>query len=106
MTEESIKDNKAAIAFAITAGNMKPEPFKGIYNNLALNCWMVSFFWLNQQIVRGEKTGKDGEIMLWSLLVPHFTKKGLKAFTSFFGESYLENMGEKFESDIEKYINF
>jgi len=106
MTEESIKNNTAAIAFAIAAGNMKPEPFKGIYNNIALNSWMLSFFWLSQQIIRGEKTGKDGEVMIWSMLVPHFTEKGLKAFTSFFGESYLENMGDAFEADIEKYISF
>lgn len=106
MTAQTIKDNKAALAFAIASGNMKPEPFKGIYNNIAFNTWMLTFFWLAQQIIRGEKTGEDGEAMIWSMLIPHFTEKGLKSFTSFFGEDYLEKIGQPFEADIENYITF
>ena len=49
LTKEQIKDNEATIAFSISAGNMKPEPFEGMYHNLAFNTWMVSFYWLNQQ---------------------------------------------------------
>jgi len=106
MTQQTIEDNKAALAFAINSGNMKPEPFKGIYHNIAFNTWMLTFFWLAQQIIRGEKTKEDGEAMIWSMLLPHFTEKGLKAFIDFFGEDYLENIGKPFDSDIEKYITF
>ncbi|MEM7102825.1 MAG: TetR/AcrR family transcriptional regulator [Bacteroidota bacterium] len=106
MTEASIKDNMAAIAFAISSGNMKPEPYKGIYQNIAFNTWMLTFFWLAQQIIRGEKTGQDGEAMIWSMLLPHFTEKGIKAFTGFFGETYLEELGDSFDTNIENYIAF
>lgn len=106
MTEQTIRDNEAAIAFAISTGNLKSEPFPGIYHNIAFTTWMLTFFWLAQQIIRGEKTKKDGEAMIWSLLLPHFTEKGLAAFKAFFGDDYLEKLGEPFESKIEKFITF
>jgi len=106
MTEQTIQDNKAALAFAVASGNMKPEPFKGIYHNIAFNTWMLTFFWLAQQIIRGEKREEDGEAMIWSMLLPHFTEKGLSAFTTFFGEDYLEKLGEPIDTRIENYISF
>jgi len=106
MVEQTIKDNKAAIAFAIATGNMKPEPFKGVYYNIALNTWMIAFFWLTQKTIRGEKKTEDAEAIIWSMLIPHFTEKGIKSFKSFFGEDYLENLGEEFDSNIENFINF
>ena len=53
MAVEEIKKMEMTIAFSITAGNMHPEPYEGIYHNLAFNTWMISYFWLNQQVVRG-----------------------------------------------------
>ena len=106
MTEQTIRDNEAAIAFAISAGNLKPEPFPGIYHHIAFTTWMLTFFWLAQQIIRGEKTKEDGEVMIWSLLLPHFTQKGLNAFKAFFGEDYLKKLGKPFETKIENYISF
>ena len=44
MTEQSIRDNEAALAFAINSGNMHPEPYPGIYKNIAFNTWMLTFF--------------------------------------------------------------
>jgi len=106
MIEQTVKDNKAAIAFAIAGGNMKPEPFKGIYHNIALNTWMTAFFWLTQKTIRGEKKSEDAEAIIWSMLIPHFTEKGIKTFKLFFGEDYLDNLGEKFDPNIENFINF
>ncbi len=106
MINQTVEDNKAAIAFAIAAGNMRPEPFKGIYHNIALNTWMIAFFWLSQKTIRGENKSEDAEAIIWSMLIPHFTEKGIKAFKAFFGEDYLENLGEKFEPNIENFINF
>ena len=109
LTRQQILDHEATIAFSISAGNMRPEPFEGMYKNLAFNTWMLSFYWLNQQKVRGEKTnksGEDGEMKIWSMLLPHFTEKGLKAFRNFFGEDYLKKMGESFKSDITNYVTF
>lgn len=106
MTNTTIRDNKAAIAFAIQLGNMKPEPIPGLYNNVAFNTWMISFFWMSQQMIRGEKNQKDGEKLLWSLIIPHLTVKGIKSFKNFFGPEYLESLGEPFEVDINSMIAF
>jgi len=40
------------------------------------------------------------------MLVPHLTEKGINSFKSFLGEDYLKNLGEKFEPNIENFINF
>lgn len=100
MTEQTIIDNKAAIAFAIKLGNMRPESVPGMYHNIAFITWMLSFFWLAQQIIRGEHTGEDGEKMIWSILLPHFTPKGIEAFQAFFGENYYDSLGEPFRVDL------
>ena len=106
MIDQTIEDNKAAIAFAISAGNMKPEPIKGIYNNIAFNVWMLSFFWSAQEIIRKTQSPYGAETMMWSTLLPHFTKKGLKAFTAFFGEAYLDELGESFDTDLRHIVAF
>ncbi len=109
LTKQQIKDNEATIAFSISAGNMHPEPFEGMYRNLAFNTWMVSFYWLNQQIVRGENidsTSEEGEMKIWSMVLPHFTEKGLKRFRDFFGADYLKKLGESFNTDISEYVGF
>ena len=107
--ENRIKEIQATIAFSISAGNMHPEPYEGMYYNLAFNTWMVSFYWLHQQMIRGdksEKSNEEGEMKIWSMLLPHLTKKGLKAFRNYFGEDYLKNLGESFNTDIADYVRF
>lgn len=106
MTKQTVLDNKKAIAFAISMGNMKPEPFKGAYHNIALLVWMIAFFWSAQQIIRGDQSKEDGEALIWSILLPHFTEKGKKSMTAFFGEDYLDNLGEAFDTTIDNYISF
>ena len=106
MTVQTIKDCEMAIAFAIDAGNMHPEPFKGLYHNICFKTWMLSFFWSAQRIILGDLAPKDGEKMIWSLLLPHFTEKGIAAFEAFFGKAYLEDMGTPFETKIEHFIAF
>ena len=106
MTAQSIADNKATIAFSINAGNMRPEPIPGIHNHLAFAVWMLLFFWLEQQVIRGEKTEEDGEKLIWSLLLPYFTEKGVQSFKSFFGKDYYESLGKPFEVDLSRFINF
>ena len=104
MTDQSIADIKASIAFAIQLGNMNPEPYPGIYNNLAVTTWMLTFFWLPQQVIRGEKTTKDGDRMIWSLVIPHLTQKGINSFEKFFGKEVLENLGEPFTLDMSSLV--
>lgn len=106
ITAQTIAENKATIAFAMKLGNMKQEPFPGMYHNIAFITWMLTFFWLPQQIIRGEKTREDGEKMIWSILLPHFTDKGLQSFQEFFGEDYVKSLGEPFDADIQHLISF
>lgn len=106
MTAQSIADNKAAIAFSIQLGNMRPEPFPGAYNNIAMVTWMITFFWLPQQIIRGKKASDDGEKLIWSLLLPHFTDKGIHSFQKFFGKDFLSQLGDPFGIDLDSLVNF
>jgi len=107
--KQSINEIEATIAFAISAENMHPEPYEGIYHNLAFTTWMVSFYWINQQMILEKKvkiSSQEAEMKIWSLLLPHLTQKGLKAFRKFFGDSYLKKLGKSFNSDIGKYVKF
>lgn len=104
MTEQTLKDNKAAIAFSIELGNMKAEPFSGAYNNIAFLTWMVSFYWKSQEQISVSDKKQDPEKIIWSLLIPHFTEKGVNSFIEFFGKEYYENLGEAFNVDLSTLI--
>lgn len=104
MTEQTLKDNKAAIAFSIQLGNMKPEPFAGAYNTIAFLTWMVSFYWKSQEQILDPNKKQDPEKIIWSLLLPHFTEKGIHSFVEFFGKEYYENLGEPFDVDLSTLI--
>lgn len=104
--KQAIQDTKVAIAFSIQIGNMKPEPAPGVYDNLALTSWMLMFFWSTQQTVLGTKKKEDGEKVIWSMLLPHLTEKGLAAFEKYFGKNYIKSFGNDFEVDIESYFTF
>ena len=106
LTAQTIKDNKATIAFSIKLGNMRKEQIAGTYHHIAFITWMLTFFWLSQQIIRGEKSREDGEKMIWSILLPHFTEKGIQSFQAFFGDEYFNSLGEPFDIDIESLISF
>ncbi len=106
LCDKIIKDIETAIAFSIQLGNMKEEPVPGVYKNLAITSWMMMFFWSSQQMIRGDKTKEDGEKVIWSLLLPHLTEKGLASFKKFFGEDYLADMGEEFDQNMDSYLTF
>ncbi len=107
MVNQTIRDNEAAIAFAIEKGNMRKETYPGVYKNLALSTWMLAFFWSAQNSVRKSKQIKGNvEKVIWSLLITHFTEKGIQAFVTFFGQAYLNSLGDPFDSRIENYVTF
>jgi len=106
MTKQTIADNKAGIAFSMKLGNMKPEQVPGTYHNLAFITWMLSFFWLAQRIIRDDQSDERVEKLVWTMLIPHFTEKGIQAFKNFFGEEYYNDLGEPFEIDISALIAF
>ena len=97
---ETIKDHEAAIAFAIKLGNMNPEPFAGAYYNLCLSLWALSMFWLPQQAIRKVKDEEEIARVTWSLILPHFTEKGITSFKEFYGDAFYQNIGKPFKGDL------
>lgn len=97
---ETIKDHEAAIAFAIKLGNMNPEPFAGAYYNLCLSLWALSMFWLPQQTIRKVEDETEVAKVTWSLILPHFTDKGIQAFKDFYGEAFYKSIGKPFKGDL------
>jgi len=100
----TIKGMKDAFAFGIQVGNVKPEAYKGIYENLAINLWMIIYFWHSQKFVRGDETIEDAEKMVWSAIIPHLTVKGNYTFQKHFGKEFINNLGEDF-NNYSKRIN-
>lgn len=106
MARTTIEDNKAAIAFAIKVGNMKPEPYPGMYHQVALTTWMLMFFWLPQQVLRGNGSGEDAEKTVWSMILPHFTAKGIAVFKKYYGAEFLQSLGPPFEFSPDELLMF
>ncbi len=99
LAKSSIQDNEAAIAFAIKLGNIRPEPFKGAYHNLCLSVWALSMFWIPQQAIRQVQDPEELRQVMWSLILPHFTEKGIESFKEFFGASFFDTIGKPFDVD-------
>jgi len=99
---ETIENNVAAFAFAIEIGNMQIELYKGLYYQLAVNAWFITYYWVAQKAVRKVSKLEEAEKMIWSTILPHFTPKGIKAFQSFYGNTYLNNIGKPFETYIKQ----
>jgi AcrR family transcriptional regulator len=106
MSNATIADNRAAIAFAIQVGNMKAEPFPGVYHQLAFVTWMLMFFWLPQRLLRGEISGEDAERTVWSMIIPHFTKKGIGVFKKYFSGDFIDHLGPPFEFSSDDVMLF
>ncbi len=106
MTNKTIADIKAGIAFSINAGNVVEEPAPGTYNNIAFITWMLAFYWHAQKEICDIYNEVDGEKIIWSFMLPHFTKKGKASFIKFFGEDYFDEVSEKFDVNLSSYIAF
>jgi len=91
-SKEVIKSNMDAFCFGVEVGNIHPEPYEGLYYQLALNAWLVSYYWVAQEAVRDMGKEKP-EVLVWSTIYPHFTDKGKKAFKKFYGEEFLSTAG-------------
>ena len=105
-TKQGIESSKMAIAFAIANGNFQPEPFKGAYNNLAFLTWNIGSIWTSQQISSGELTVENLEVLKWSIIYPHFTEKGKKAFYAFFGDDIMDKLGTDFNTKSTNHVFF
>lgn len=91
-SKEVIKSNLSTFAYGIESGHVKEEAYSGLYYNLSLNAWLLTYYWVAQESVR--KMGKEQiEKVIWSSIYPHFTEKGMDAFKGYYGDDYLSNAG-------------
>jgi len=89
-----------AFAFAIEIGNMRVELYNGLYYQLAVNAWLITYYWVAQKAVRKVSRKEEAEKMIWSTIIPHFTAKGIQAFKAFYGTTYLDSIGKPFKTYI------
>jgi len=76
--ESNIGYMKAMLDYSVATGNMQTEPYAGFYMRLAENIWMVLYFWLSQEILRGNKKHdiEAARRAMWEMILPHLTEKG------------------------------
>lgn len=101
-SEKSIKRNIQAFAYGVEVRNLHPEPYPGIYYQLAVNAWMINYYWISQLPIRKIKRFEQAERMVWSTILPHFTTRGLRAFKGYYGENYLQKLGKPVDRLINK----
>ena len=106
MIEKTIADFHTMIAMGIQIGTVKKETIPGTYQSLALSVWMVSFYWLSQQTTRDKNNPKGAESIIWGLILPHLTEKGITGFKKFFGETYYKKWGKPFNVNQYAFIKF
>ena len=97
MRDKHIKWQLSIIEFSIRIGNMKKEKIPGTYINLCRTIWNASFFWLMADVYM-EDGEKDYGKYVWSIILPHFTEKGVTSFIEHFGEAYYESLGSPFKN--------
>ena len=106
MRENSIQKMMSMISFSIKVGNMQPEPLPGIYYNINRSHWMISFYWYISKEFHGEESETNWDKILWSLLLPYFTERGVKSFIRHFGEDYYRSLGKPFAEYEEDKVGF
>jgi len=104
--KDDLKRQMAMISFSIQVGNMRPETVPGTYHNLCRTLWMNSFFWLMSDIFQNLEKETGWDKVAWSLVLPHFTEKGVTAFKEHFGEDYYLSLGKVYEGYVAKVIGF
>lgn len=99
-----VADSEQAVAFAIQQGNMKPESIPGSYHALCEAVWSISISWLQLKAFRDIQNLDQCRKLIWSLIIPHFTDKGLTAFQSYFGEDFYSRLGNPFEVKVKTVL--
>ncbi len=105
LRENNIKTQMSMISISIQIGNMKTEPYKGVYHNISRSFWIISYFWLISGSFAEENAVSWDKIM-WSMLLPHFTEKGVQSFKDHFGEEYFNSLGVAYDKYLEASISF
>ena len=99
-----IADSQQAVAFAIEQGNMKPETVPGAYNTLCTAVWTIAISWFQLNSLQGVKEAKEIRKLIWSLIIPHFTEKGIASFKAFFGDQYFAELGRPFDVKVKTLL--
>lgn len=86
-SKEVIRSNLNAFSYGIKVNNVKPEPYEGLYYQLAVNAWLITYYWISQKEVRDLHHEEEAEKTVWSTIIPHFTDKGKKEFIQFYGDN-------------------
>lgn len=102
---DSIKTQMSMFSFSIQIGNMKKEPTPGAYHNICKSIWVTAFYWHVSKTYFPSRKGSWDDVM-WSLLLPNFTKKGKDAFIEKFGEAYLNSLGTSLKDFEKEQIDF
>lgn len=95
-----VADSEQAVSFAIQQGNMKPEEITGSYHALCEAVWSISISWLQLKAFRDIEDLDQVRKLIWSLIVPYFTEKGIKAFQSYFGDDFYKSLGKSFDIKV------
>jgi len=98
--EENIRNQMNMIQLSIQIGNMKPELVPGTYYNISQSYWMISFYWQITNEVSRLNNEPGWDKIMWTLLLPHFTEKGIDSFKNHFGAEYYDDLGRPFEEHI------
>jgi len=99
-SKEVLKSNLDAFSYGLKVGNVKPEPYDGLYYQLSLNAWLLTYYWVAQEAVR-EIGKEEAEVTVWSTIYPHFTEKGMAEFLEYYGADFLSKSG----IPIQQYID-
>jgi len=100
-----IKIQMSMIHVSIESGNMQAEPIPGVYHNISRVIWRLLFF--NMMATRfTEEDEVAWDKLMWSLLLPYFTKKGKESFINHFGQEYYDNLGVNYEGFMAEMLNF
>ncbi len=94
--KENIQRQMDMIQLSIQIGNMHEERVSGTYYNISQTYWMVSFYWLITSDISGGVVSPGWDKIMWSLLLPHFTDRGIESFINYFGMEYYESLGGSF----------
>ncbi len=105
LRDNNIKTQMSMINISIQMGNMKKEPFAGVYHNLSRSIWMITYFWLLTKSFSGDKD-VSWEKIVWSMILPYFTTKGLSSFTEHFGKPYFNTLGVSYEKYLGNSLAF
>jgi len=106
MINQTIDNYTQMIGLGIQIGTVKEEEVPGTYKSLVHALWMTSFYRLSQAKMKGIHEKEDSEILVWGLILPHLTKKGLKGFKDYFGKDYYDQLGESFDVKEHAFITF